>query len=97
MWFLEPVKYCMAAPKESGAKDAHIHLHAGAQLETDLVLALGQYFQDAGKSQDLFDHGSAPRDLRAMAGNQDIEIADRLAAAAQGTGRRDLLDAWHVR
>ena len=38
---------------------AHVHLHAAAQLEADLVIALRQHFLNTGEAQDLLDQGSA--------------------------------------
>ena len=76
---------------------AHVHLHAAAQLEADLVVALGQHFDDAGKAQDLFDQSGALLVVHAArSGDQHVEIADRLASATQRTGRRDLLDSLDV-
>ena len=76
---------------------AHVHLHAAAQLEADLVVALGQHFDDAGKAQDFFDQLRALLVVHAArSGDQHVEIADRLASAAQRTGGRDLLDALDV-
>ncbi len=80
-----------------GRQGAHVDLHAAAQFEADLVVALGQHFDDAGEAQDLFDQlGPQMIVNAARPGDEHVEVADSFAAAAQRTGRRDLLDALDV-
>ena len=72
-------------------QQADIYLHAVAQLDADFVLALRQRLQDAGEGEDARDERLALLAVGgSLAGDQDVEVADGLAAAAQRAGGRDL-------
>ena len=73
---------------------AHVHLHAAAQAEADFVLAAGDDFHQAGEFDDVLDELFAGGVIAAgLAGDQDVEVADGFAPAAQGSGGRDLFHA----
>ena len=75
-------------------QQAHVDLHAAAQVEADLVVAAGddvhqrRILRDVGDGLLAAFFGGA-----GFAGDQDVEIADGVAAAAQRSGGRDLVDA----
>ena len=70
-----------------GRQKAHVHLHAAAQTKADFVLAAGDDFHQAGKFDDVLDQLLAGGVIAAgLARNQDVEVADRFASAAQRTG-----------
>src|SRR5271157_1331510 len=78
-------------------QSADVHLHSTAQLEADLVVALGEYLLNAREAQNLLDERGAPGVVNAArSGNEHVKIADGLATAAQRAGGRDLLDALDV-
>ena len=63
---------------------AYIHLHASAQTKADLIVSAGDDFHQAGKFDDVVDEVLAGSVIAAgLARNQDVEIADGLASAAQ--------------
>ena len=77
----------------AGARQqAHVDLEIVAQGEADLVLALGQQLVNEGQSGHMLHGGSDHIGLAGRAGDEQIEVAYRLLAAAQGTRGRDGLD-----
>ena len=73
---------------------AHIHLHAAAQAKADFVLAAGDDFHQAGKFDDVLDQLLAGRVIAAgLARDQNVEIADGFASAAQRAGGSYLFHA----
>ncbi len=77
-----------------GRKQAHVDLQAAAQVEADLVVAADddvherRILRDVGNGLLASCFGGA-----GLAGDEDVEIADGFAAAAQGSGGRDFVDA----
>ena len=75
-------------------QQAHVDLHAAAQVEADLVVAAGddvhqrRILRDVGDGLLASFFGGA-----GFSGDENVEIADGLAAAAQRSGGRDLVDA----
>ncbi len=77
-----------------GRQQAYVHLHAVAVPEADLVVALRDDVHQAGKAQQML--GDLLPRLRldaALARDQDVEVADGFASAAQRPGRRDFFNA----
>ncbi len=75
-------------------QEANVNLHAAAQVKADFVVAAGDHVHERRILSDVGDSvltsffGGA-----SGAGDKDVEIANRLAAAAQRTGGRDLVNA----
>ena len=75
-----------------GRQRAHVHLQAfAAHFGAGLVLAAGQHFLHARIGDEAFERGG-----RRRAGDQQIEIAHRLAPAPQAAGGGDGVDARHL-
>src|SRR5271155_1569217 len=73
-------------------QQAHVHLHAIAVPETDLILALGNDVHQAGEAEQVFDERLPRFRLNAaLAGDEDVEVANGFASAAQRSGGRNLL------
>ncbi len=69
-------------------------MHAAAQVEADLVVATGNHVHNRWIFRDVVD-GFLASGLGAagFSGDEDVEIAHRVAAPPQRSGRRDLVDA----
>ena len=76
-----------------GGQQAHVDLQAVAEIEADLVFALGDDAVDAGIGGDVFDGGRGVFRLAGGAGDEQVEVAGGFAAAAQRAGGRDAFDA----
>ena len=75
-------------------QQAHVHLHAAAQTKADFVFAAGDDLHEARKFDDVLDQFFASGVIAAgFAGDQNVEIADGFASAAQRTGGRDFFHA----
>ncbi len=72
-----------------GRQKAHVHLHAAAQTKADFVFAAGDDFHQAGKLDDVLDQLLAGGVIAAgLAGDQDVEVTNGVASAAQRAGGR---------
>ena len=79
-------------------KQANVHLEIVAQAKADFVVALGDDAHQRWIFRDVFDRLLALfRAAASRARNQDVEIPDGFAAAAQRAGRRDLVEAGKLR
>ena len=77
-------------------KEADVDLEIVAQGEADFVLAFGEELVDEGEGGDVLDCGGDDIGLAGGAGDEEVEVADGLAAAAEGAGGGDLVDAGEV-
>ena len=78
----------------AGARQqADVDLEIVAEGEGDLVLAFGEELVDERKGGDVLDGGGDDVGLAGGAGDEQVEVADGLAAAAQRAGGGDRLDA----
>ena len=89
--FLGASKILERGAEGFGREQAHVHLHVIRELHADLVFALDQHLSDAGELDEVV---SGAREI--AAGNQQVEIAHGLAAAAQRARRLDALDAFDL-
>ena len=64
-----------------------------AQCEADLVLAAGDEVVDQRQGGDVFDRGGNNVRLAGGAGDEQVQVADRVFAAAKRACGRDDLDA----
>ena len=81
-------------PKRLRRQQAHVHLHAVAVPEADLVLSLRDHVHQPGKAEQMFDDLLPRFCLDAgFARDQDVEVADGFASAAQRSGGRNFFDA----
>ncbi len=74
-------------------EEADVDLEIVAEGEADFVLAFGEELVDEGQGGDVFDGGGDDVGLAGRAGDEEVEVADGLAAAAEGAGGGDLVDA----
>ncbi len=74
-------------------EQANVDLEVVAQGEADFVLAAGEQLVDEGQGGDVLDGRRDHLGLAGGAGDEQVEVADGLAAAAEGAGGGDLLDA----
>ena len=74
-------------------EQADVDLQVVAQGEADLVLAAREELVDEGEGGDVLDGRGDDVGLAGGAGDEQVEVADGLAAAAQGAGGGDGLDA----
>ena len=74
-------------------KQPDVHLQIISQRETDLVLPLRHQLVDQRQRRHMLDRGRDHIGLARRPGHQQVEIAHRLATAAQRARRRNLLDA----
>src|SRR5579864_1925968 len=80
-----------------GRKQANVDLHAPTQVEADLVVATGDYVHDRRIFGDIVDGFLASGfGAAGLAGDEDVEIADGVAASAQGSGGSDFVDALEL-
>ena len=81
-----------------GRKKAHVDLHAAAQTKADFIFAAGDDFHEAGKFDDVLNQlpGGRPSVAAGFAGDQDVEIADGFASAAQRASGRYFFDAREI-
>ncbi len=87
------MKYCIAAPIGFRRQQAHVHLHAAAQAKADFIFAAGDDLHQARKFDDVLDQLFSSVVIAAgLACDQDVEIADGFASAAQRACGRNLLD-----
>ena len=94
---LDPVKYCMAAPKESGGKVRTSTCIPLRNLKLTLFSPFARTSVMPGTEIISVNQCSALLLVRhSSAGNKQVEVADGFASAAQGTGRRDLVDARQI-
>ena len=77
-----------------GRQKAHVHLHAVAVAEADFVFSLRDDVHQAGETEQMFDERLTRFCLdAALAGDQDVEVADSFTSAAQRSGGRNFFDA----
>ena len=92
LWSLLPVKYCMAAPKLSGGS-----ARTSTCRPSRPTLALALFSPRASTSSTLrIGDEALERGGGGGSGDQQVEIADGLAAAPQAAGGGDGLDARHL-
>ena len=77
-------------------EEADVDLEIVAEGEGDLVLAAGHELVDEGEGGDVLDGGGDDVGLTGGAGGEEVEVADGLAAAAEGAGGGDLVDAGEL-
>ena len=77
-----------------GGQEAHVHLEALVEVETDLVFAFGDHVVDAGVGGDVLDGGLSVARFAGRTGDQQVEVALGFAPAAQRSGRRDLFNTF---
>ena len=65
----------------------HIHLQPLLDVEAHLVFAFGDHVVDAGIGGDVFDGRGRSSPARRRPGGQQVEVAHRLAPAAQRARR----------
>ncbi len=71
----------------AAGEEADVDLEIVAEGEADFVLALGEELVDEGKRGDVFDGGADDVGLAGGAGDEEVEVADGLAAAAEASRR----------
>ena len=74
-------------------EQADVDLEVVAEGEGDFVLAFGEEFVDEGEGGDVLDCGGDYVGLAGGAGDEEVEVADGFAAAAEGAGGGDFVDA----
>ena len=74
-------------------EEADVDLEVVAEGEGDFVLAAGEELVDEGQGGDVLDGGGDDVGFAGGAGDEEVEVADGLAAAAEGAGGGDLVDA----
>ena len=77
-------------------KEADVDLEVVAEGEGDFVLAAGHEVIDEGKGGDVLDGSFDDVGLAGGAGGEEVEVADGFAAAAEGAGGGDLVDAGEL-
>src|SRR5437016_3907444 len=78
-------------------QQAHVNLHASAQAEANFIFATRDDLHQAGQLDDVFDQFIALGIVAAgFAGDENIEITDGFASAAQRSGRSNFLHAGKI-
>ncbi len=68
-------------------EEADVDLEVVAEGEADFVLALGDELVDEGKGGDVLNRGRDDAGFAGGAGDEEVEVADGLAATAEAAGR----------
>ncbi len=90
---LEPVKYCSAAPKEARGRRRTSICSPVRRRKLTLFWPLRDELRDGGIGGGVLDSGGDGVLFAGRAGDEHVEIADCVAAAAERTGRGDAFDA----
>ncbi len=68
-------------------QQANVYLEAVAEVEADLVLAFGEEFVDERKRGDVVDGGGDDFGFAGGPGDEEVDVADGFAAAAEASRR----------
>ncbi len=93
LWMLRAGEVLQRGAVAGAGQEADVDLEIVAQREADLVLAAGEQLVDQRQRGYVLDGGSDDVGLAGGAGDEEVEVAYGLAAAAQGAGGGDLVDA----
>src|SRR5437879_6540622 len=80
-----------------GRKQANIDLHAATEVKANFIVSASDDIHDGRIFGDIIDGFLASSfGAAGLAGDKDVEVADGVAASAQGSGGRDFVDTLEL-